>query len=276
MSHRCRENPAKPQAAFRRGLTLIEMVIAIAILAMVVAALGTVANAVHGTFEYTEGRGLATQHARVVLDRIVATARGATANAQFPGFIVVSDTVGSYQYPETLVVWRPTGSPANPAGLPQFNELVIYCPSPASPNQLLEITLPGNTATVPAVSDQASWSSQIASIKKNLPSTAVVLTDLVRSCPLSASSSNWRGAVRFQARLLPSDAAWSQYQAGTLTWKQLAWAQGICGSTTGLRQVWLRMEIQFMPGAGILGENVAAQKPIAYFGSTAFYYEMNR
>jgi hypothetical protein len=36
------------------------------------------------------------------------------------------------------------------------------------------------------------------------------------------------------------------------------------------------MEIQFMPGPGILGENVAAQVPTAYFGSTALYYEMHR
>ncbi|MGD0900663.1 MAG: hypothetical protein ABR915_22755 [Thermoguttaceae bacterium] len=269
--------PARPlNAALRSGLSLIELVFAVAILAMVAGTLQTVASAVHVAFGYTEGHGLATQHARVVLDRIRATTLQATANEQFPGFIVVADTVGSYQYPETLVVWHPTGAPANPTGLPQFNELVIYCPSSASPNQLLEITLPTNTGTVPAASDQASWSSQIAALKKNPPCTSVLLTDLVRTCPVSGSSGAWRGAVRFQSRSLPSDAAYSQYKAGTLAWKQLPWVQGIRGSTTALRQVWLRTEIQLMPGAGIPGEIAAQEQPDTYFGSTSLYYEMHQ
>ena len=261
----------------RRGFTLVELAIAVTIVAMVVGTLEAVLQGVHHAYAYNEGHGLATQNARVVLDRIIATASQATANEQFPGLLVVTDQVGLWQYPEALVVWHPTGSPANPSGLPLFSELVIYCPSVASPNQLLEVTLPGNNSVVPAASDQASWTQQIAAIKQNPPATAVLLSSLVRTCSISSSpGSTWRGAVRFQTRLLPSASEWSQYQAGTLGWKQLHWVQGICGSTTALRQIWLGIEMQFMPGSGILGESASAAQPVAYFGSSALYYEMHQ
>ena len=107
----------------------------------------------------------ATQHARVALDRITRTIYGATANEQFPGCIVVAETINGWRYPDTLVIWRPNGAAANPNGLPRYCELVIYCPHPNNPNQLVEITAPTDTRTVPAVTDTSSWQSEIAAIK---------------------------------------------------------------------------------------------------------------
>ena len=103
------------------------------IMVMVVGALGGLTRTVQQGFEYSEGYGVATQHARVVLDRIAQNVCQATANDQFPGCIVVAETVNSYRYPDTLVIWRPNGSAANPTGLPLYCELLIYCPNPASP-----------------------------------------------------------------------------------------------------------------------------------------------
>jgi hypothetical protein len=245
-------------------------------MALLVGTLETLAEAVHEAFEYNESHGLELQHARVVIDRITHTANQAFANEQFPGFLVLSTQVGSYQYPDTLVIWHPaSGTPANPTGLPLFDELVVYCPSTSNPNQLLEITVLNDTRTVPATTNLSSWATEIAAIKSSTVDTNVMLTDMMRSATPSGSSGAKRGAVRFVTRSIPSVTQYSQYQAGTLTWKQLSWCQGIYGMTTGLRQTWLRMEIQLMPASNIMAEEMVAQLATPFFGSAALYYEMH-
>ena len=69
----------------------------------------------------------------------------ATASEQFPGFLVVASTQGTSRYPDALVVWRPAVAPANPTGLPRFNELIVYCPGAATPSAFLEITNSADT-----------------------------------------------------------------------------------------------------------------------------------
>jgi prepilin-type N-terminal cleavage/methylation domain-containing protein len=258
----------------RSGLTLLELLIAISIMAMVLASLQAVGMAVYDAFQSDQSRGAATQHARVVLDRISRTVNQATANEQFPGVLVVAESVGGFTYPDTLVVWRPAGTPSAPDGLPRFCELVIYCPAMDTPSQFLEITLPSDTRTVPVPSDTASWSSAITAIKKNRTGNITVLTGLLRPCMTSGTGSeSSRGAVRFLVRLRPSDADWTSYKAGMSPWQQLPWVQGICGSQTGLRQAWVRMEIQLVgTGSG----SGSSQQPAPFFGSAAVYYEMHR
>ena len=259
----------------RRALTLLELVVAMTIMAMVVVALAGLTRTAQQGFEYSEGYGVATQHARVVLDRIAQNACQATANDQFPGCIVVAETVNAYRYPDTLVLWRPSGAPANPTGLPRYCELVIYCPNPASPSQFVEMTAPSDTRTVPAVSNQAGWQSALAALKTAGTTKISVLSTLLRTASTSASGGTTRGAARFETRLRPSDADWANYKAGTLTWMNLPWAQGIYGSQAGLRQVWVRMELQFVPGVDWTESNPAAIQAIPFFGSAALYYNLS-
>jgi hypothetical protein len=261
----------------RLGMTLIELLLASAILIMVVGALGAVGNAVQQGYEYSEGYGLATQHARVVLDRITRNVSQATANEQFPGFLVVASSQGTWRYPDALVVWHPSGAAASPTGLPQFNELIVYCPSAAAPNTLLEITTSADTRTVPAVTNPTQWLTEIQNMQSSTTNQKVTLTNLLRTCATGTTPPlTWRGAVRFEQRLTPSDTQWNQYQGGTLNWNQLSWVQGIYGSQTGLRQAWLRIELQLMPGAAWVAANPAAARAAPFFGSAALYYEMHR
>jgi hypothetical protein len=261
----------------RSGMTLVELLLASAILMMVVGALGAVGNAVQQGYEYSEGYGLATQHARVALDRIARNVSQATANEQFPGFLVVPTSVGTWRYPDALVVWHPSGTAANPTGLPQFNELIVYCPAAAAPSNLLEITNSADTRTVPAVTNQTQWLTEIQNIQSAGTAHVVPLTNLLRTCATSTTGPLvYRGAVRFEQRLIPGDTQWSQYQAGTLNWNQLPWVQGVYGSQTGLRQAWLRIELQLMPGATWVATNPAAARAAPFFGSAALYYEMHQ
>jgi hypothetical protein len=259
-----------------KGLSLLELLIAISITSMVVVTLAALAKSVQVGTEYSEGHGSATHHARVVVDRITRTAREAHASRLFPGFIVLAEDVLSWNFPDTLVVWHPAGDPADPDGLPRFDELVVYCPHPKSPNRLIELTSPTDLRTVPPVADGAAWRSEIDAMKSSQASLRVELTDLVRTAVVGELiDTPLRAAVRFQHRLRPSEEEWVRYRSGTLGWHDLPWVQGIYGSETGLRQAWLSMELQFVPRTSVGGSPGGSQS-IPFFGSAALYYEMHR
>lgn len=259
-----------------RGLTLIELLIATSVLALVVGTLSALSIGVEQGYEYAEGYGTATQHARIALERIMRSAEGATTSEQFPGLIVVADYDSGSRFPETLVVWHPAGAAADSNGLPRFNELVVFCPDWYIPGNLVEITVPTDTRTVPAVTDQTTWAAEVLAIRKSAAAQKVTLTPLLRTCLVSQSPLKWRGAVRFESRLRPSDDQWARYKAGTAQWADLNWVQGIYGQKTGLRQAWLRTELQLMPGGAWSATNAAAQVAAPFFGSAAIYYEMHR
>ena len=267
----------------RSGMTLLELLIAMSIMVMVVGTLGALSKGVQEGYRYTEGHGLATQHARVVLDRIGRTVREATANDKFPGAIVVATQVSSWRFPDTLAVWHPDGDPAEPDGLPRYNELVIFCPHPNEPGRLVEIV---GTQDVPLSADEGNWAAQIDAIKSAGSDQAVTLTELVRTDWVTdaAALPKWRGAVRFERRLRPSAEDWAACQAVLTSseatkeekeaaWSSVPWVQGIYGSQTGLRQVWLRTELQLTAGETA---NAAGGQYVPFFGSAALYYEMHK
>jgi hypothetical protein len=259
------------------GLTLLELMMAMSIMTMVIGALAGLAWTSQEGFEYSEGYGAATQHARIALDRIARTVSKATANEQFPGCLAVAETVSSWRYPDTLVVWRPSGTAADPNGLPRYCELVIYCPSANNPKELVEITAPSDTRTVPAVANTSAWQSEIASIKTNTQSQVVKLTDMLRVCPISSTSNApSRGAVRFETRLRPSQVEWDNFKNNLVNWKDMAWVQGCYGWQAGLRQVWVKVELQLTPGLPNGSTDYANQVPVAYFGSACVYYQMRQ
>ena len=274
----CRLTDMSAACAGRRGLTLLELLIATSIMAMVVVTLGTLAHGVQSAFEYTEGHGLAVQHARVVLDRIARRVEDATANEHFPGFLVVPWREGSLEFPEVLVVWHPDGEAADPDGLPRYDELVIYAPNLSVPSQLLEFTIPSDTRTVPPPGDLAQWRSELDTLRSSGHLQSVALTDLLRVCrvPGTSGSSPWRGAVRFGSRLRPSAADWARYESGELEWAELPWAQGTYGSRTGMRQAALQIELQLMPGKAPVVAEASAQTAVPFFGAAARYYPLER
>jgi hypothetical protein len=256
-------------------MTFVELMLAMSVLALVVGTLAGLARTSQQEFEYSQGYGGATQHARVAIDRITRTIYGATANEQFPGCLVIAETVNGWRYPDTLVVWHPSGAAADPDGLPRYCELVIYCPQANNPGRLVEITAPADTRTVPAITDSASWQSQIAAIKSDAQSKVVQLSDLLRVCPIStATGAALRAAVRFETRLRPSQTDWDNYKADSVNWTDLPWVQGLYGWQRGMRQVWVRMELQLLPQAPNGTAGAANEVPVSFFGSASLYYQM--
>lgn len=256
-----------------RGFTLIELLLAIGALTMCIVALGMMARAVEISSEFNQGYGLAALHAQVTFDRISRAVAGAASNASYAGTWVTQATVGSWTFPDTLVVWRPTsGTPANPQGAPLANELVLFCPDPGAPKQLVEITVPADSRALPLPTNASTFKSFIDGLKTESGVQKTLLTDLMRTA--TDSSNTLRGCVRFVVTMNPSDAEINSYRAGTTPWASVPWAQGIWSPNLGMRQVWVRSELQLMPAGIWLVTKTSAQQPVPFFGSAAYCYEV--
>ena len=265
-----------PGARWRRhnGLTVVELLFAILIMAMVAGSLAALSNAVQLANEYGNGYGTATQHARVTLERIDRTVNEAYGRSTYPGVWVAQDVDGQWTYPDTLVVWHPSGQPANPSGPPLVQELVIFCPDPAAASNFIQLTDPGDTR--PVLTDPVSLKSLVDSLKTSGTASKVALTNLLRM--VSVGSSSWgttsRGAARFVVTLTPSDANWTSYTSGALAWNNLPWVLGIHSASAGLRQVWVQTELQLNPGDTWVAGNPAGENTTPFLGSACFSYSL--
>ncbi len=270
-------NNGHPATSPRRGLSLAELLISMSIMTIIAGTLGTLAMAIQMSSKYTRSHGAVVQHARVALDRIERTVREATATEQYPGLVVITETVGTWKFPDVLVVWHPSGAPVNPDGPPLFSELVIFCPDVDNPNRLLEITVPTDNRPVPPMSDSAAWSSAVAAIRQSDDAQQVELTDLLHVAAVSDANgpASRRGAVRFEAELHPTENELGEFRAAALAWEDIAWPQSIYGSEFGLRQAWCRIELLLAPPADDSSISANAQ-PIPFFGSAALYYELQK
>jgi len=265
----------------RLGLTLIELMVAMAVTSILVVTIGVLASTVEQTSRFNTGQNDAIQHGRVVLDRIQRLVNEAYATETYPGVVVVDETVGSRRYPDTLVIWRPNGAPSNAAGPPLVRELVIICPNPADPGELIEVTAAADTRTVQlneASLNTSSGRSFITGIKTASSSKKVQLTPLLRSAATaSGSSASLRGCVRFECELHPTAAELQNYRSGNATWASLGWPQDTFSSEFGLRQVWLRSELQLLSEPRQSnGAATATAATLPFFGSGTLYYTLQK
>lgn len=250
-------------------MTLLELLVSMSVMLLVVGMLAGLAKGVQLSHEHGESYGTVTQHARVVLERICRTVNKAKGNDKFPGVLVLAEYQGSWRFPDTLVVWRLDATPAADR-VPLYKEIAVYCPSPTAPNELLEITVPGDTNPVPPATDLTTWSAAVAAIKTS--GTRVVLTKMLRTASVTDDlGARLRGALRFEPDLTPSATQWAQYKAGSRTWDQLGWIQGIRSSVSGLCQARVRIELQLQPQSAISASGAGAIRAIPFFGSAALY-----
>jgi Tfp pilus assembly protein PilW len=263
----------------RHGLTLAELLIAATIMLMIAAAVGTLAATVKSTNDYCQGYTASAQHARVALSRIERAVTNAFANEQFPGCLIVAEQAGSQLLPHTLVVWySSTGAVVNSTGLPLISEIVVYGFDPAHPNHFIEVRSPTENVAVPAASDTSAWTSLTSRLKSSTTVTKTVLTDRLRTSPLTGnysdtlSPSDLRGCVRFRRLMEPSDSEWTQYRAGTKSWQSLAWPLDSYRTTSGTRVVVCQTELQIAPAS----MSSAAVTAIPFYGSASIQYELAR
>jgi len=258
---------------------MIELIMVIAILVMMAGAMAALATGVQTSSNFSHANSVVTQYGRVALERIERAISSATASAEFPGCFVYSEQIDEWIYPDTLIVWYPDGTAADPNGLPMIDELVIFCPNPQAPSELLEIRMSDAMGSAPALDDTVGWQTLMTEFKSGDTANRVLLTDLLRTAaPTIGTTFPKRGVVRFDVRLRPSASEWSEFQLGTRDWDDLSWAQGIHGSGTGLRQTWCRIELQLQmeqfSETGVSGAGAETTTP--FFGSGTVYHELHR
>ncbi len=263
----------------RRGLTLVELLLASAIMAIMAGTLALLATAATNTASYAQVRGETTQHARVIQERLARLIQEAYATENHPGVAVLETYVGTWRFPDMLLVWRPDGAPQNPNGPPLIREIVVITPDPDQPNRLLEVAAPLDTRTIPLDStlNTAAWRTELLALVRSPNAKKIVLTDLLRVAVATAdgtvasdAASQRRGVVCFERELRPTDNEWAQFRAGSKAWNTLAWPQTQYGSQTGLRHVWVRWELQLAP------QNRDTSVAVPHFGSATLAYQLHR
>jgi prepilin-type N-terminal cleavage/methylation domain-containing protein len=256
----------------RRGLTLLELLLASSVMALFAAVISALALAVQQNSAHNAGVGTVTQHARVSLQRIERAVSESTANEHFPGCVAFGETIGSWEIPDTLVVWRGDIPVANPGGRPLVSELVIYCPDPYSPNRLLEITAPDFPVPAPPLTNGTEWAMYMSTIKYGDWGNVTELTDQLRAASVDRGHGQC-GAVRFDVTSRPSDQEWANYQGGSLAWEDLTWAQGIHSQQTGLRQTRCGIELQLTIEDG---DESSEGIVLPFVGSASKYYALRQ
>ena len=261
----------------RRGLTLTELLVAATIMVMIVGAMSMLAMTVHSANNHCQGQSLAAQHGRVVLDHLSRTINTAASSEDFPGFVVITEQLGSSKFPDTLAVWLPEGAAADPDGLPRVSEIVLFTPDPAQANCLLQIRQAGNGAVVPPASDLTAWRTLAASLKTDPASERVTLTDRLRTGALveqtgTPDAANLRGCLRFLRLMAPSESEWADYRGGELAWDEIAWPLDSYSSVTGTRRVVCQIELQIAPNHS----DTSAATTVPFFGSAGITYDLSR
>jgi hypothetical protein len=254
-------------------LTLTELLVASTIMVMIVGAMSMLAMTVHSANDHCQGQALAAQHGRVVVDHLSRTISSATASEDFPGFLVISEQVGAWQFPDTLAVWLPEGAAADPDGLPRVGEIVLFTPDAAQANCLVRIRQPGNAAVVPAASNASAWRTLAASLRTDPSAERVTLTDRLRTGALveGGGPANVRGCIRFLRLMAPSDAEWADYGDGDLDWDELAWPLDAYSTVTGTRRVVCQIELHILPSS-----DTAEATAVPFFGSAGIHYDLTR
>jgi hypothetical protein len=189
---------------------------------------------------------------------------------------VLPTQVGSYAFPDTLIVWTPAGAPANANGPPLVRELTIFTFDPSHPERLLEITVPGDNRAAPSMTNASAWVGLLTSIHASSSAQRVQLTDLLRTGNSSSNGSNVRGVIRFETRYLPTLTEWASYQSGSTAWADLSWPLNLYGSQYGMRQAWCRMELQLVPRGQTREGTDAAANAIPVFGSATLLSTLSK
>ncbi|MFT5526789.1 MAG: hypothetical protein ACI9G1_004245 [Pirellulaceae bacterium] len=232
---------------------------AVAILSIMMLGLAGLTSAVQMSHDHTHSRHLAMQNARVVLNRMQRTVVNCQTSDEFPGAIVVLRNGG----PDRLVVWSPETTASDPEGRPLVNELIVFCPHPTSKNRLMEIRDADDTSQAPVYGSTAAWRDVIDDIQDNADLDGIELTDLLDTVTISGITYGW---IRFSAILQPTDTNLSDLGAGSITWEEVPWVQGIYSDSVGLRQVRCPIEMQLNTG----------DEKIPFFWSAARYFDVNK
>ncbi len=267
----------------RSGLTLVELLMAMAISSMLIVALGGIVTATQSAWTHTRGIEDTQAQVTAAFDRIkmmVSQAGIYQVSSQPPqvGIGVVTHSWNYIDIPNTLVVW--TGGrnggisdSGTLTRLPKMNELLIYTIDPNDSYNMVEIALPGSTLDVDF--NSSSFSNTIRTAITSNQAESALLCNRLKKSQYILSGKPWgpnTGNLLFGIIKTPSDSSLSGVSAGTSSWMNLNWPQGTVSANTGLRQISVLYEahIDVMERTSLNEENSTTALP--FFGSCSRLY----
>lgn len=255
----------------RRGFTLVEVLLSLAIMGMVVVAVGVLTQTAYQANEHTQAVGTATQHARVAIQRITRMANSAYAVDAEPGIAVI-EHVGGETVPTTLVVWSPPGDPQNADGPPLVGELVFFTPNPNDPTELWELNEPGDSRTQSLTTiNSSSGRTLLAGLKASSTATKRVVMRRMQTVTISA---NVIPLLRFSTQLRPSESEWAQLEVGGLDWEDASWPQSMFTDDWGLRSTFVQIEAWMSIAPASNPTAGAEEHSLPFFGATTMFYRV--
>lgn len=278
-SPKCRPRCRGQRGAYSRarGLTLAEIVMAMMITSLLAIVMGGVTSAVQTAREHVEGVEEATMQAEAAIERIRYMVSNVgtyeiTGQPVTAGIAVVNRTANLALVPDVLVIWS-GGRNGNMAAeglqtaLPKVNELVMYLPDPDSPDTLVEVVIPANST--PIDFRAAGFESTIQTLLISGGLDKAPLSKRLRTVDLGGSL--W-GLAWFDVTQTPNESALA-VTPGTSEWNELPWAQGIVSSTSGCRQLTVRVELQLQTRTYDISGVDSSATSIPFFGSASYRYE---
>lgn len=267
----------------RGGLTLAELLMAMAISSILIVALGGIVTTTQSAWSHTKGIEDSQAQVTATFDRIkmmVSQAGIYQTSGQPPqvGLAVVTHSWNSMDIANTLVVWTGgrNGGISNQgvlARLPNINELLIYTIDPNDSHNLVEIALPGVNSTIDF--NSPSFNSTIRSAIQSTAVESALLSNRVKKTQFILSGSPWgpsTGNIRFEIIKSPSDSSLSGVSPGTSAWMDLPWPQGTASANSGLRQVTINYEMQFESTERTSLNDLNSPTALPFFGSSSRYY----
>ncbi|QDT66976.1 prepilin-type N-terminal cleavage/methylation domain-containing protein [Calycomorphotria hydatis] len=239
----------------RRGLTLIELIIAMTVTAGLLTVLSGVMIAVESARDHTEGVSDTLHHAEMIHDRIGRAINRCGvyqigAGSITCGIATLQTTTGAVTVPDTLVVWA--GEEATPLAdegvidrLPLRSELRIFAPHDSDSRRLDEITFPSATGTIDFTS--GTFASEIETLLASSSAVRTKLTDRIRGAVIPSSmlgAGQSVSSVRFVITEQPTDGEIAS-ASDEASWIALPWAGGVRTLESGLRAVTVETELQF-------------------------------
>ena len=271
--------PVSRRGLSLRGMTLVELMIAMTITAMITVILGGLVLAVHTVREYSEGSEEVVGQTQASFDRIqyMVSQTGVyrvDGRPTVPGIAVVNQTYSDTIVPNILVVWSGgsfggMSAKGVQSRLPLFSELVIYTTDPDDPSQLVEMTFPGDSSSIDF--QAADFDATILQYLSSGNPTKTKLYTRIHTISTSSNSapdSTTIGAVRFDPRFTPSDSDLAATAPLTDDWLTLNWAQGIVATDSGMRQVTIAIELQLE----IIGKGSGNASISPFWGSASYRY----
>ncbi|WP_339730382.1 prepilin-type N-terminal cleavage/methylation domain-containing protein [uncultured Gimesia sp.] len=267
----------------RGGLTLVELLMAMAISSILVVALGGIVTATQSAWKHTQGIEDSQAQITATFDRIkmmVSQAGIYQVSGQPPqvGLAVVTNSWNSIDIANTLVVW--TGGrnggisdQGTLTRLPKINELLIYTSDPDDAHNLIELALPDIDSSIDF--NSSSFNSTIRSAISSNSAESALLSNRIKASQFILSGNPWGtpvGNIRFEIVKTPSDSNLSGVSPGTSAWMNLSWPQGTASATSGLRQIRINYEIQFETAERTALNDANSPTALPFFGSSSRYY----